>query len=742
MALGITHSVAQMGILEWLKNPIDNIVHRFEDTIEVLSNLGNLIVTSISYVVSALAYIIQIGFFWLIDFVQTVFRRIAGLDTYWFKNGTSLEAQSGDIVESLLISDTVWTVFSSVLIAAIILLFVATIIAILKTELNEKDNAKGPVIKQALKAIAYFVLVPVVCILGVTLANIFLRTFDGATSRNGAVSISGEVFSAASYNANRVRNGQNIIGDKHDDTWGDWATTKQRLAYIPNLKITKSSSQADIANAIDNAFLHTMWIDQSKKPAEITDSSFDPTKYEYSYDGYMAGYAFYFYNSDTEYFSTFDKNDVVMTYIYYDLLQYNWLIGYLGSFTIIMLLLSLMIGVVQRMFDLTVLFIVSPAFIALMPLDNGSRYGKWRDEFVKRTIACYGPIVGINLAFTVLTLAQQIYIFNPSEPMAGLYNALMQCIFVITAILCVKDFGKLINSIVGGSDLNENKASDVAKTVGKLAGAGASVAAFGAKTAGGVAASAIRSGKSWTSARFAGIKNWRAEGKIRKSQKALDDREANIDNEVAERINSGDAETEFLGKLTPGQRVRYGGLSAARKKDALERYTRNSIQNEIKTQRDEWRVRDDARKELYESSQRKRKAEKETERQHMAEFADKTIAGGYGLTHSLYKTSGVGDKFKDFREAGGTQALEDIATTTADVVTAPIRKGYKYNDKGEVTGVRPDTADVIKKTRQFLGTESGKKASDKDKEKKQKQADTEALAKAIAKAIADKLGTP
>jgi len=108
----------------------------------------------------------------------------------------------------------------------------------------------------------------------------------------------------------------------------------------------------------------------------------------------------------------------------------------------------------------------------------------------------------------------------------------------------------------------------------------------------------------------------------------------------------------------------------------------------------------------------------------------------------LYKTSGVGDKFKDFREAGGTQALEDIATTTADVVTAPIRKGYKYNDKGEVTGVRPDTADVIKKTRQFLGTESGKKASDKDKEKKQKQADTEALAKAIAKAIADKLGTP
>ncbi|MBQ7602794.1 MAG: hypothetical protein IJU58_01425 [Clostridia bacterium] len=482
MALGVVAGMSQMGILEWLKNPISNIVSSFNNLIDVISNLGNLIVTSLSYIVSALLYIIQIGFFWLIDFVQTVFRRVAGLDTYWFRTSdTTITEQSGDIVESLLISDTVWTVFSSVLIAAIILLFVSTFIAILKTELNEKDNAKGPVLKQAFKAIVYFVLVPVVCILGVTLANIFLRTFDSATQLNGPVSISGEIFAASSYNANRVRNGQNIVGDYNDTEggWGEWATTKKRLTYIDKSPIVKSSSQAAIASYIDDLFLRGGSIGtNSTLGTEV--GTFDPTLYEYSYSGYMGGYSYYFRDSKTEHFSSFDKNDITMTYIYYDLLQYNWLIGYLGSFTIIMLLLNLMIGVVQRMFDLTVLFIVSPAFIALMPLDSGQRYSKWREEFVKRTIACYGPIVGINLAFTVLTLAQRIIIFGPTEPMAELFNALMQCIFVITAILCVKDFGKLINSIVGGSDLNENKAGQVRDLMMRGAAAGATGLAMGA----------------------------------------------------------------------------------------------------------------------------------------------------------------------------------------------------------------------------------------------------------------------
>ena len=540
MALGVAQGLSQLGLLDWLKAPFNAVKKGLDTLVELFSDIGNfwnMLVTFLQYIFAAFFYAIQIGLFYIIDMVQTVFRRIAGLDTYWFKSGTSVDEHNGDIVESLLVSDTVWTVFVSVLIAAIILLFVFTIIAILKTELNEKDNAKGPVIKQALKAIAYFVIVPVVCIFGVTLANIFLRTFDAATSNKGAVSISGQVFAAASYNANRVRNGHNLVGDYEDESasgWGRWALTKQRLSYVTytvselvydpvyetdedgnviyqdgnpvqkkdtnrnpvyevrkdeegkpvyqettKSSIGKTSTQLEIAEFIDNCFVRKVEFNSTSGAG----ADIDPSKYVYNKSGYMAGYAVFIADTMDETFEVFDKTNTGLVYYYYDLLSYNWLIGFLASFTIIMLLLNLMIGVIQRIFDLTILFIVSPAFIATMPIDNGSRYGKWRDEFVKRVLGCYGPIIGINLAFTILTLVQRIYIFGPSEPMSGLFNSLMQCVFVIVAILCVKDFGKLLNGLIGGQDISDNKAGQARDLMLRGAAAGATGLAMGAKFA-------------------------------------------------------------------------------------------------------------------------------------------------------------------------------------------------------------------------------------------------------------------
>lgn len=540
MALGVAQGLSQLGLLDWLKAPFNAVKKGLDTLVELFSDIGNfwnMLVTFLQYIFAAFFYAIQIGLFYIIDMVQTVFRRIAGLDTYWFKSGTSVDKHNGDIVESLLVSDTVWTVFVSVLIAAIILLFVFTIIAILKTELNEKDNAKGPVIKQALKAIAYFVIVPVVCIFGVTLANIFLRTFDAATSNKGAVSISGQVFAAASYNANRVRNGHNLVGDYEDESasgWGRWALTKQRLSYVTytvselvydpvyetdedgnviyqdgnpvqkkdtkgnpvyevrkdeegkpvyqettKSSIGKTSTQLEIAEFIDNCFIRKVEFNSTSGAG----ADIDPSKYVYNKSGYMAGYAVFIADTMDETFEVFDKTNTGLVYYYYDLLSYNWLIGFLASFTIIMLLLNLMIGVIQRIFDLTILFIVSPAFIATMPIDNGSRYNKWRDEFVKRVLGCYGPIIGINLAFTILTLVQRIYIFGPSEPMSGLFNSLMQCVFVIVAILCVKDFGKLLNGLIGGQDISDNKAGQARDLMLRGAAAGATGLAMGAKFA-------------------------------------------------------------------------------------------------------------------------------------------------------------------------------------------------------------------------------------------------------------------
>ena len=659
MSFGFATSTSMIGGL------LDSIIKPFQD-------LFNILITAIQYGICALLYTLQVGMFWIIDMVQSVFRRVAGMEPYWYKQDSgNITSQDGDIVESFLHSDLVWNIFTSVLIAAIILLFVTTIMAILKTEVNEKDNAKGPVFKQALKAIAYFAIVPVVCLFGVSLANIFLRSFDSATSVEGATSISGQVFAAASYNSNRVRNGQQLAGD--DSKYSNAIKRLMGVRYTVNgttkqtLNIKESSSQEEVAKAIDSAFIngYIITIEENNVVYDYSDKS-----------SYMAGYG-YLTGSKQESFKTFDKTATSLVYYYYDLLSYNYLIGYLASFTIIMLLLNLMIGVVQRLFDLTILFIVSPAFIATMPLDEGSRYKKWREEFVKGTLSCYGPIVGINLAFTILTLVQRIYIFDPEGGgMNGLFNALMQCIFVIVAILCVKDFGKLVNGLVGGNDLNSNKAKETLEYGSKLAAGAAHLGSAGLK----IGAAAVK-----TPAKL--VQNFN------------DKRRENADNDkkmqdIQAKHNAAEAKIMASGLGATGKAMALKALNDQTNKLIAQQTALHSANlSNIATKKD-----------IFKSG---------------AKDITQAMTGG---VEGMHKASGLSKYTKAFADSGGTQALEDSAMTLGNMM---VNTQKTITNKGLTTEFKViDSADkekgfnaedAVKETRRYLGT-SGQHKKDKEKQ--------------------------
>lgn len=721
------------------------------DIYDFLKNLPNIIMSALNYILSSLLYGIQMGFFFLIDMIQAVFRKIAGLDVYWYRESSNTYTNvEGDIVETFIKSDTVWNIFIAVCVAAIILLFVTTIIAILKTELNEKDNSKTPVIKNALKAVAYFVMVPVVCVFGIALANIFLRSFDSATAYKGATSISGQVFASASFNANRVRS-EHLAGDS------DLSDIKERLKPLnTDPKIRDSSSRAEIADALDYAFVH----DLSCKDVEY---------YFGDMDDYMAGYAYILGGKKHYHKTSFDKYTMELVYYYYDMMNYNYLIGYFASYTIIMLLLNLMIGVIQRIFDLTILFIVSPAFIATMPLDEGQRFKKWKDTFISKTLGLYGPIIGINLAFTILTLVQRIYIFDPSGGgLNGLFNSLMQCIFVIVAILCVKDFGKLLNTIIGGDDITNNKAADVSKIAQKAAAVGTRAAALGAK---GVTAAGLQvgSGLRQRSARkkveeaeaeedAARIEREQIEGAEEALNQQVQDRKLGYT--AAERI---DMQNAFQSSLSAEQQDYY------RKPENREEW--NKAVDEYITNQAKQDIGYDAQKSdidaMSDANHRRRaeaaanvsaatanynsvRSDEEAIRQKIRNDYAKTVGQDvYGMSNAAFKGSSLDKATEEFRKAGGVKAAEEIGTNIVGQVYGGLnalsngvpRSGGEVvrNIDGSVKEVKLADSSVdtfengLKNLRINLKTEGeGKKA----KEERDKAKDNADLAKAIANALA------
>ena len=214
-------------ISAWYDFIVDPIVNLFTTLVNALASI---FITPIA----GILYTLQIGFFLLMDCIQLIFRKIAGLDTYYYSG----EAQTGDPVLDFIMDPTVLGVFFSVLIVAIILLFVTTFVAIVRSEITEKGaNPKGPIFGRALRSILYFVMVPVVSILGIFMANVFLKTLDAATNLSEKDTLSAMVFQAAAYDGNRARNNPDLAA-----------------AFAPDFGLSSSMSQADIANAIDEAF--------------------------------------------------------------------------------------------------------------------------------------------------------------------------------------------------------------------------------------------------------------------------------------------------------------------------------------------------------------------------------------------------------------------------------------------------------------------------------------------------------
>ncbi len=375
---------------------IDNIINSFKD------HIVTPIITCLAYIFGMIFYGLQIGIFYVIDTVQMVVRKIAGLPAYSLNGertyGYVIDGveKNDDLVMAFLESDTVRSVFISVLIAAIFLLFIATVVAILKSETDMKNNAKGPIFGNAIKSIVYFFMVPVVCYLGIIVSNLVLKTLDGATSRD-AISFSSQVFCASAYNANRITSDS------------DFAKEVYNLKIVPgSALLTESDMETDsgrlkLANLVDDAFRRGL--------TPVTDgssSSRDNQNTTYVTINTVGSWGL---GSSDYSFNRYDVKDYRLVFYFYDVVGYNYLIGYAAGLTILGMLLNLLIGVIRRIFELVTLFVVSPAVVALMPLDGGDKFKTWKDNFIKRVFSAYGPIIGMNLCFMVLEMLQNVTLF-------------------------------------------------------------------------------------------------------------------------------------------------------------------------------------------------------------------------------------------------------------------------------------------------------------------------------------------
>lgn len=444
--------------------------------------------------------------FAVLDALQWIMRKVAGLDTIYMFNGA--ENVDGDIVIQFInmiftgSSPVLSNIFWSMIILGVLMLILTTMIAVVRSEYtatDAKSASKGKIIGNSLKALASFAIVPIVCFFGIFLCNVILQALDKVSNASTSVTsadinasyfksertttgdetyynytffgytvpttttpISGLVFKAAAYNANRAR-----INDKFYKTMLDNEKVSANGAFTQN-KGTDANSASQNCWLMDEAFANCF---QLKSKTYIDR---EPFKTEHMFPITLnAGVTIIEQSLIESGYTYFDKNNTALVWYYYDLWSFDFIIAIGALIIILVLLLYLVFGLIKRIFELVILFLVAAPVASIMPLDGGNALKKWREKFVSKTIGVYGPIIGLNLFFVILTLLQTLQLTG-----IPIIDKIVNLLFVIAGLAMVKDFTKMLSELIGGEDTmgsGADKAKDIGATAAKI---GKTAAAF------------------------------------------------------------------------------------------------------------------------------------------------------------------------------------------------------------------------------------------------------------------------
>lgn len=448
----------------------------------VLSIISDL-VSGFFAIIPQLIYFLFASVGSLLDVLQLVMRKLAGLDVYYI-NG---QETSGDIITSFIEGilginndySALNTVFWSLLIFSAILLILSTIFAIIKAHYNydAKKSSSTMILAGSLKSLFVIAITPFIVMFGMYLSEIMLRTVDKITSpasstqivtiytpdalqniksgssKNGELTytsydvfgasewttgttFSGVMFDVAAYNCNRVRKGSYTpASTPSNSNWDNCG-----IFYS---EASGSTLREEVASQIDFAFInnirlvgsHTVSLSGSEAGACIGSSlTFGPS----------AAFALGLINV-----SNFSKLNVGLVWYYYNLWGFNFFLSAAGIFTAAWFMIYLIFGLVSRLFTCVAIFLIYGPLAAISPLDGGNAFKSWRQTFLKNIISVYGAIVGMNIAFILLEFFQTITLFG-----VGILDRIFNMLVILAVLVMIKRFVALFSKIIGAEDLH------------------------------------------------------------------------------------------------------------------------------------------------------------------------------------------------------------------------------------------------------------------------------------------------
>lgn len=148
----------------------------------------------------------------------------------------------------------------------------------------------------------------------------------------------------------------------------------------------------------------------------------------------------------------YNNKDVVSQY--YKIKDLDFFVGIIGSLVILVMFVMSAISFIQRIFDIILLYIISPISVSTIPTDDGQRFKQWKEMLIGKVLGAYGIILSMNLFFIIIPQVQQIAFFGNAFK-----NGIVKILFLIGGTFAVTKanivIANLTGSHSGGSETRE-----------------------------------------------------------------------------------------------------------------------------------------------------------------------------------------------------------------------------------------------------------------------------------------------
>ncbi len=332
-------------------------------------------------------YLLFSGVLKLIDYLETAFDVFIGLRdvTYTQPDGTVV---SGSLVEVLMQQKSISTVFWVITMGALGLALILTIYGTAKSAFDLDFENKRPVSKvltAMMKTFIQFFTVPFFVYFMLKLSAVILRGVTTVLNFGNTTSLGRIVFMIASLNA--AKNDNLNIGS---DT---------------ALNIEFGTSSADTVR-----------------------------------------FPFYSMTGGNG-ISVKDYGNIKQVTEVFKLASFDYLIGFIAAVFLLFTIGVCLIVFVQRIFELMLLYLVSPYFVCMIPLDDGEKFGRWREMFIGKCFSGFGSVIGMRLFLMVCPMIMSNRIkfgVNTSPEM----DYIMKLFFLAGGAWAVYKSGSMITSLL------------------------------------------------------------------------------------------------------------------------------------------------------------------------------------------------------------------------------------------------------------------------------------------------------